>query len=294
MPAASLAQSHDHCHRVMRTAARNFYYGMNLLPIPQRRGMFALYGFMRLIDDLADDGDAPAGDRVAALERCRADAHAAIAGGGVADHPIWPAFGDTVRRFTIPVKVFDDAIDGQLRDMRHTTYDTFADLYDYCYQVASTVGIASVHIWGFSDPAVPKRAEERGIAFQLTNILRDWREDAGRGRCYLPADELDRFAMSGWTPDLPPPARFGEFMAFQVARARDYYERSAPLEGLIGPAGRPTLRIMTDIYRRILDRIAAEPVAILTGRVRLSGLEKIRVMLRHAWRARFGGDSEKI
>jgi phytoene synthase len=287
----SLDASYAYCHRLMRSAARNFYWGMRLLPPAKRQAMHALYTFMRLIDDIADDTTTdPAACTVEArrqrLEQWRATTHRAIAG-DTAGHELWPAFHDTVSRFHIPTRLFDEAIDGQLQDLTQLTYATFDDLYRYCYRVASTVGIAAVHIWGFRDSQALKLAEDRGIAMQLTNILRDLREDAARGRRYVPDEDCHRFGRCNQLPisaDHVPPG-FDELMQFETVRAREYYERSAPLEDLVDADSRPTLRIMTGIYRGILDRIAANPRAVLVGRVSLTTTEKLWLVARHAWRA---------
>jgi len=271
-PAISLNDSYAYCHELMRTAARNFYFGMSMLPEAKRQAMHALYGFMRLIDDIAD---APSGDsdKRALLENWRADMHAATIG-RFANHPIWPAFADTVRRFSIPTKIFDDAIDGQIQDLVQDTYATFKDLYLYCYRVASTVGIAAVHIWGYRDDSALKLAEERGVAMQLTNILRDIREDAARGRTYLPTEDRRQFGCEIWDPTRDPaPEGFEDLLRFESNRAREYYERSAALDDLITPDARPTLQIMTDIYRGILVRIAAHARVVLRRRVGLSTFE---------------------
>ncbi len=286
MNATTLSESYAYCHHVMRTAARNFYFGMRLLPEPKRQGMHALYTFMRAIDDLADDGQVGNDPRRANLERFRDAAHRAIAG-ETSGHALWPAFADTVNRFHIPTRLFDDAIDGQLQDLVQNTYANFDELYQYCYRVASTVGIAAIYIWGFSDPRAPQLAEQRGIAMQLTNILRDLREDAARGRCYLPADDCRLFDCNDWTPAIaPPPSRFEDLVYFQANRAAEYYDLSSPLESMIDPDARPTLGIMTDIYHGILNRIIDSPHAVLRQRVSLSTLTKLKLVARHAWRGR--------
>lgn len=283
----SLDDSYSHCHQVMCRSARNFYFGMRLLPLAKRRGMHAIYAFMRHIDDLADGPHAPdhrpqsqGNGAERELERWRGLARAAIAGDGSA-HPLLPALGDTVRRFGIPAVIFDDAIDGQLQDLRQNRYDTFAELYRYCYRVASTVGIAALHIWGFRDARAIKLAEERGVAMQLTNILRDLKEDAGRGRQYLPGEDFARFNLE--------PARLDsgqgtKFIGFEAARADSYYDSSADLESLVERDSRPALRVMTSIYRGILRRIIANPHLVLIRRVSLSTVEKMAIVARHALR----------
>jgi len=286
--AGALEESYEYCHGLMRRAARNFYYGMRLLPVAQRGAMYALYSYMRLCDDIADDAPAGVDDRMERLEQWRQSTHAAI-GGQTQGHPIWPAFGDMVGRFGIPAKIFDDAIDGQIQDLRQDRYGTFAELYAYCYRVASTVGIAAVHIWGFTGERALKLAEELGVAMQLTNILRDLREDAARGRRYLPDEDCRRFGVEGWMANgAEVPAGVVPLLQFEAHRAREYYERSAPLEEMIGAAARPTLRIMTGIYRGILDRIIESPQLVLRQRVRLSGMRKLWLVARHSWSARRG------
>lgn len=281
----TLEQSYHHCHTLMRSVARNFYYGMQLLPPDKRRGMFALYAFMRWIDDMADDAQGgPPQHRIAMLEQCRHDMHQSIAGRNE-HHLLWPAFGDTVRRFAIPVKTFDDAIDGQLQDMQQTTYQSFDELTLYCQRVASTVGIASIHIWGYHGDQAIKLASQRGIAFQLTNILRDLHEDSTRGRCYLPAEDLQRFGLQNWHFTTPAPPQFDTMMNFQIERADDFYNASSTLERLIHPDARPTLAIMTRIYRKVLYKIAAQPRAVLTQRISLGHLHKLAILAQCFWRA---------
>jgi phytoene synthase len=294
-----LQDSYAYCHELMRTAARNFYYGMRLLPEAKRNGMYALYSYMRLCDDLADGPLATAGADADALPQAaveqrrrllddwRAQTHAAIAR-PLDAHPIWPAFHDMVRRFAVPAGIFDDAIDGQIQDLQQSLYRTFDELYRYCYRVASTVGIAAVHIWGYREARAMKLAEERGIAMQLTNILRDIREDAARGRQYLPDEDLRRFDLR--LDDLGHPLKrpqFDALLQFQARRARGYYERSAELEDLVMPDARPTLQVMTGIYRRILDRISANPHLVLIRRVGLTTLEKLLVVAEQTYQAHF-------
>ncbi len=297
MSSHTLQDSYAYCHQLMRSAARNFYYGMRLLPEAKRNAMYALYGFMRLCDDLTDAPVSPSGhplpadntlsnaERRRLLTSWRDDTHAAI-DRPIQSHPIWPAFHDMVRRFQIPRQVFDDAIDGQLQDLEQSVYRTFDELYRYCYRVASTVGIAAVYIWGFRHDRAIRLAEQRGIAMQLTNILRDVREDTARGRQYLPTEDFQQF---GLTPEqLGDPQqrhRFDALLAFETERAAAYYNKSAELDELIMPDARPTLQIMTSIYRGILDRIRANPHLILIRRVSLSTFEKLSLVARHTWQA---------
>jgi phytoene synthase len=181
----------------------------------------------------------------------------------------------------VPGLIFDEVIEGQRQDLENKPFDDFAQLRTYCYRVAGVVGLASIHVWGFEGgEATEAMAIDRGIAFQLTNILRDLREDSGRGRTYLPADELSAMKVS--TEDLRDGgSRFLEMMRFQIERAQSYYERSAALEDRIERDSRPTLRAMTEIYHGLLEKIAADPQRVLSERVSLSVLSKLRI----GWRA---------
>ncbi len=269
-------QSYAYCVRVARTRAKNFYYSFLLLSKPQRRAMCAIYAFMRYCDDLSDD---PGANR-AAIDQWRAELDDALEGRFSA-HPVWPAFHHTVRRFGIPHEYFREMIDGVLGDLEPRTFETFDQLYQYCYQVASVVGLTILHIFGFDTPTALPLAEKCGVAFQLTNILRDIREDAELGRIYLPAEDLRRF---GVTPgDLRAGNRNDAFlglMRFEAARARQYYNDSAPLLDLIHPRSRPSLWALIAIYSRLLERIEATNYDVFRKRVRLSTIEKGWIVAR--------------
>ena len=269
-------QSYDYCVRVARSRAKNFYYSFLLLSKPQRRAMCAIYAFMRYCDDLSDD---PGANR-AAIERWRGELENALEG-RFSGHPMWPAFHHTVRRFGIPHEYFREMIDGVLGDLEPRTFETFDHLYRYCYQVASVVGLTIVHIFGFDTRTVLGLAEKCGVAFQLTNILRDIREDAELGRIYLPAEDLRRF---GVTPEdlragnRNPP--FLDLMRFEAARARKYYDESVPLLDLVHPRSRPSLWALIAIYSRLLERIEATNYDVFRKRVRLSAIEKGWIVAR--------------
>ena len=292
-----LTASFDHCRYVTRTQAKNFYYGLKLMPQPKRSAMFAVYAWMRAADDLADE-PGQHDEKVSRLEAFRRQTMAAIdpsAGlserflGVGQEDLIWPAVRKTVHDYHIPSRYLQEMIDGQLLDQHKTRYDNFEQLYGYCYKVASVVGLVCISVWGYSgEQATEKLAEYRGIALQLTNILRDVVEDARRGRVYIPADELIRF---GFDPDSfadqvltgTPDTAFDELMAFQTTRARRYYEMSADLESHIDPACRPTSWAMMRIYDRLLRKIARRPRSVLTGSVNLARAEKLCIALRAAW-----------
>jgi phytoene synthase len=297
-PAVPLDQSRAYCEQVTKTYARNFYYGLRLLPEEKRASMYALYAWMRLVDDIADHEDGrPLDQRAQELELWRAQTHAALDG----DTPtsaegftpptlrestlLWPAFQDMAARHSVPRKIFDDVIAGQVQDLSPIVFHTFDQLHEYCYRVAGVVGLASIYVWGFRGGAETEElAVHRGLAFQLTNILRDLKEDAQRNRFYLPLDEtrdaasIDRLR----TGDVN--GKFEEMMRAQIARAEDYYRRSAPLEDRIDPDSRPTLVAMTEIYHSLLKKIARRPTRVLRHRVSLSVFAKLRIgykALRH-------------
>src|SRR5450432_1253702 len=213
-------QSYAYCRRVARSRAKNFYYSFLLLSRQQRKAMCAVYAFMRYCDDLSDE---PGASREP-LERWRTALDHALAG-QYDGHPTLPAFHDTVQRYRIPRQYFHEMIDGVSSDLQPRRIQTFDELYRYCYQVASVVGLTIIHIFGFDSPAALPLAEKCGVAFQLTNILRDVREDLERGRMYLPAEDLRRFGLT--EEDLRSGKRTPEFielMRFEAGRARAYYQ----------------------------------------------------------------------
>ncbi|MBI1899319.1 MAG: phytoene/squalene synthase family protein [Acidobacteria bacterium] len=270
-----LAQSYEYCRRVARARARNFYYSFLLLPKPRRDAMCAIYAFMRTCDDLSDD---PALAGREPLAEWRSELERALAG-EPGTHPCWPAFADTVRRYSIPHEYFRDMLDGVSGDLDAREFATFADLRQYCYRVASVVGLVTVHIFGFDSPRALELAETCGVAFQLTNILRDVKEDAGRGRLYLPREDLERFGLTRETLCSALP-QFRALMQFEVARTRKLYEQSRPLIGMVSPATRPALWALIEIYRRLLDRIERSNYDVLTRRVRLPAWEKAWIVVR--------------
>jgi phytoene synthase len=286
-----VARSRAYCEQLTRTQARNFYYGLKLLPEPKRSAMFTLYAYMRLVDDIADDelGGRPVRQRVEELEAWREQTHTILDGRstGNSTHDdgqrLWPAFAEMVSEYRMPRHIFDDVIAGQRQDLEPEPFDSFAQLREYCYRVAGTVGLASIYIWGFEGGAETENlAIDRGVAFQLTNILRDLREDATRGRTYLPREELAVLNVS--EDDLRRGAggdAFRELMRFQIDRAEAFYQKSRPLEQRIQRDSRATLVAMTQIYHGLLKKVAAEPERVLRERVSLSLLSKLMI----GWRA---------
>lgn len=277
----SPVQSYRYCRSVARRRARNFYYSFLLLPAAQRDAMCAIYAFMRHCDDLSDDpGSAEAARR--AIARWRLELESAL-DGRYGDCPLWPAFHDTVRRYRIPREYFFEMIEGVASDLESRRFQTFAELQRYCYQVASVVGLTIIHIFGFRSPDALSLAENCGVAFQLTNILRDIREDLARGRLYLPLEDLQRFGLSDESlraGDSPP--GLAELVRFEAARAREHYAQGRKLIGLIEPASRPSLWALIEIYSRLLDRIDRAGAEVLERRIELPWFEKLRIVARAA------------
>jgi phytoene synthase len=286
--AVRLARSDDYCRELSRTQAKNFYYGMKLTPPDQRRSMFALYAWMRRADDLADESGDAAG-KEAALRRFEAQTDQVIDGDAAAmgDDPLWPAVRRMVLEHRIPRQHLHDMIAGQLLDQRVTCYATFDQLYDYCYKVASVVGLCCLEIWGYDGGAETRRmAEWRGVAFQLTNILRDVAEDARRDRVYLPGEWCGGTCPEPSTILGPESGRLGPGLTMLAARAEEYYRRSEELDQRVHPGGRACLWAMTQIYLGLLRKMLPDPSVALRRRVRLSGWRKGWIALRATWRSR--------
>jgi phytoene synthase len=201
-------------------------------------------------------------------------------------HPMLPALADTARRFQIPHQYFSDLIRGTEMDLTVTRYQTFDELYNYCYHVASVIGLFCIHIFGFTATSAKRYAEYRGVAFQLTNILRDVKEDAARGRIYLPIEDLRKFGVSeaevlaGQWSD-----RMRDLLRFQGGRAEDFYAKSEPLQALIERRSRPALAVMTNIYHALLHKIAARDFNVMNGKIHLSTPAKIGLAASSWFRA---------
>lgn len=273
----ALRESYRFCHQVARREARNFYYSFLLLPPERRRAMCALYAFMRQTDDLADC-DAPTDLKRQSLDAWR----------NALDRPHddWPgrlALVDTIARRAIPTTYLHEVIDGVVQDIEPQPFDSFDALYRYCYLVASTVGLCCIHVWGFrsEDGRAERLAERCGIALQLTNIVRDVREDALNGRIYLPQDDLARFGVRPEDLTAPTPTdALRRLLQYQGERAYQYYAEAAPLIDLVAPVGKPVLRTIVGIYRALLDRMSQSNYEVLERRVSLSPLHKTAIMVR--------------
>lgn len=273
---AQLADSYRHCKRISRRAASSFYWSFSLLPREQRDAMYAIYAFSRHTDDL--------GDCLAATDVRRANLEAwreslAHALRGTFDDPSWPAVVDTIQRFSIPPDCLYEVIDGVAMDLVPPDYESFQDLRRYCYRVASAVGLACIHIWGFNDERSLQLAQTCGVAFQMTNILRDLREDAVRGRVYLPREELTHFGYS--VRDIEEgtiDARLRAMMQFQIDRTERLYQEVTPLASMIAPRSRYAFLAMFATYRALLAEIKRRDGDVFSRPVRLSYGKRLRII----------------
>jgi phytoene synthase len=283
MPDA-LRQSYGYCQALARREARNFYYSFLTLPRDRFRAMCALYAFMRVTDDLSDSG-ASMHSRGAALDDWQAQLRSALAG-EAPGHPSLPALADAVARYNVPARHLEEVITGVRMDLRCPRYESFEDLSRYCYHVAGAVGLACIHIWGFRDQRAIPAAIDCGLAFQLTNILRDVREDAQRGRLYLPLEDLARFGLEPEeVSDGAADPRVRQLLAFEAGRARQYYAKARLLVDHLEPCGRPVLETMLAIYGGLLGEMERRGFDVFSRRVELSRARKWRLVLRAAARA---------
>ena len=277
-----------YCGEITKHRARNFYYGLKLAPEPQRSALFTIYAWMRYADDLVDDASDGSKKCLQQIEAFSAYTDAALAGNEVQDDdPMWIALADVAKRFEVKPQFFHAMLQGQVDDLAGRHYETFEQVREYCTRVASSVGLICISIWGFENPDAPKLAIDRGIAFQLTNILRDYREDYDVGRIYLPAEDfaahnLEPQQLRNWSV----PDKCRQFINAQAQRAKSYYDRSRLLDQMITPSCRPALWAMTTIYRSLLGKIQQQPAQIIESkRVRLGAWHKGMI----AFRAKFGG-----
>ena len=293
-------EAYQQCEQITWEQARNFAYGIRLLPRDKRRALAAVYAFARRIDDIGD-GDLPPETKTTQLEQARDQVHALVAAAkaakdvkdakdgnanGIDDNdPVLVALVDTGARFDVPLVAFTELIDGCLADVNQASYKTFDDLLWYCRCVAGSIGRLSLGIYGASHPEKQaKLADDLGVALQITNILRDVREDFRNNRIYLPAEDLTRFGIEFAPFGEPEPfptaamqARFATLVEFEAARAREWYGSGLRLLATIDRRSAACTGAMAGIYRRLLDRIAANPHAVLEGRMSLPGSEKALV-----------------
>jgi phytoene synthase len=284
-----LSEAYAECERITWSQARNFAYGIRLLPPAKRRGLAVIYAFARRIDDIGD-GTLPPEEKIAALEQAR-QAIATLTAASQ-DDPVLMALADVERNFPVPMPAFGELIDGCVADVRGTSYQTFDDLLYYCRCVAGSIGRLSLGIFGTGHDAGPttqaiELADSLGVALQLTNILRDIREDRQNGRVYLPAEDLAKFDCDPDRLGQSTQPGFVRLVEFEAERARDWYATGWKLLSLLDRRSAACTGAMAGIYRRLLERIAAEPAAVLRGRMSLSGREKATVAVK-ALTGRFG------
>lgn len=299
---AQLTMAYSVCRGITRTNAKNFYYAFLVLPKRKREALCAVYAFMRRCDDIADDASASLEERRFKLNTWLDALHRAQQG-DPSDDPILLALTDTQRRYTIRAGLLDELAMGTAMDVADPAaasqgvpvpgtadpaltnkgltvqYRTFDDLKLYCHRVASVVGLVCIHVFGYRDPAAEALAEQCGLAFQLTNIIRDVKEDAAMGRVYLPEEDLAKFGLSAAellaTPDA---ARFRPLLALEADRARQFYQAGEQLIPYISEDSRPALWVLVNIYRKLLEKIVQRQYDVFSGKVSLTVSEKLRIL----------------
>ncbi len=265
--------AYDYCVDLARREARNFYYAFRTLPPRKRRATCAVYAFARRVDDIAD-GDSPSPNKLEQLNALRSELHNAFSGSPRG--PVLTALLHSSREFAIPQGLFEQIVSGVEMDIAPRRYETFDDLREYCYLVASVVGLISIEILGYNNHRARRAAIDLGIAMQLANILRDLREDAAAGRVYLPQEDLRRFGYS--ENDLTRSVLNDSFVAlmrFETRRARNFFASGAQLLNYLDPRSRACPAVLSAIYSRLLDRIEARRYDVFTERVSLSSAEKL-------------------
>ena len=291
---AQLTIAYSVCRGITRANAKNFYYAFLVLPKRKRQALCAVYAFMRRCDDIADDPTLSFEDRRQKLDTWL-DALHRVQQGQPSDDPILLALNDAQHRYTIPAGLLDDLAMGTAMDVVDLAadssgvstplnaqtpqltvqYKTFDDLKLYCYRVASVVGLVCIHIFGYRDPAAEALAEQCGLAFQLTNIIRDVKEDAAMGRVYLPEEDLARFDLTA--ADLlaaPDAARFRPLLKLEADRAREGYQAGDQLIPYISEDSQPALFVLVNIYRKLLEKIAERQYDVFSGKSQSDGQRK--------------------
>ena len=277
-----LEAAYQECQRITRREARNFYYAFVILPPARRRAIYVAYAFCRYCDD-AVDSEASTEEKLVRLAELRQQLKQCYQ--GQASGPVFTGLAHVAREYAIPREYFDEVLSGMEADLVKTRYQDFDELRQYCYQVASAVGLICIHIFGFKDARARTHAIDLGLAMQLTNIARDVKEDLEFGRIYLPQDELARFGcteedlLSGSVSDA-----FREMMRFHTQRAREYFHSGFQLLPYLNPRSRACVSVLGGIYSELLDRIESANYDVFSRRVSLSTSEKLAVMAR-AWAA---------
>jgi phytoene synthase len=288
-----LAHAYAVCRGIARRSAKNFYYGFVVLPSEKRNAFCAVYAFMRHADDISDGPDLSLQEKRHKLDAWLESAKQVFEGKPT-DDPVLMALADSQKRFKIPVDLFEKLVYGTALDLEiparvdspAVVCRTFEELRHYCYHVASVVGLVCIRIFGYQDSKAELLAEDCGLAFQLTNIIRDIKEDAGMGRIYLPEEDLTRFGLS---PEqlahrslsaASKPQQLRPVLEFEAERARRYYASAKWLMELIEEDSRPALWVLVEIYSRLLKKITDRNYDVLTERVHLTFFEKLKVLSR--------------
>jgi 15-cis-phytoene synthase len=287
------------CRHIARSAAKNFYYGFLVLPARKRNALSAVYAFMRHADDISDDPAIPAQQRREKLDEW-INALRRVVAGERTDDPVLFALADSQKSYNIPIELLEKLVLGTAMDVAQRDaapkpasdtgtaplqYDTFEQLYDYCYHVASVVGLICIRIFGYRDPRAEKLAEQTGVAFQLTNIIRDVKEDAEMGRVYLPREDLVRFGVEAQSlTNGTASAALRPVLEFEAERAREFYRAADELLPLVDEESQAALWTLVEIYRRLLKRISARNYDVFAERVRLSTAEKLAVLGKGFWK----------
>jgi phytoene synthase len=289
--ASQLGMAYSVCRSIARSAAKNFYYGFMVLPRRKRNALSAVYAFMRRCDDITDDNALSPDDRQIKLAEWLDKVHRALAAQPT-DDPVLLALTDTQRIYQIPIGLLDQLAFGTAADLDQPQaeqgdpaavvprYQTFEELRQYCYGVASVVGLVCIKVFGYRDPAAEPLAESCGLAFQLTNIIRDVKEDVGMGRIYFPQEDLTQCGLSA--ADLATPnidlARVRPLLALEAERARECYRAGEELIPLVNEDSQPGLWVLLNVYRRLLEKIASKQYDVFSERVRLTVPEKLTVL----------------
>ncbi len=278
-----LRAAYSVCRHIARSAAKNFYYGFRVLPAAKRDALCAVYAFMRRADDISDDPAIPFEQRREKLDQWMFSLRRVVSGEKT-DDPVLLALADTQKLYNVPLELLEKLVHGTAMDVAGDStlqYQTFDQLYDYCYHVASVVGLVCIRIFGYRDPRAEKLAERTGIAFQLTNILRDVKEDSQLGRIYIPREDFECF---GIDPKVlsngNAAATLRPVLVCEAERAREYYRSADELLPLIDEDSQPALWTLVEIYRRLLERIAERNYDVFSERIGLSTREKLGILAK--------------
>jgi len=302
---SQLAVAYSVCRSIARSSAKNFYYAFLALPRHKREALCAVYAYMRRCDDISDDASLPVRERRLKLADWLDTFHRVMQG-NPSDDPVLIALADAQRRFKIPIHLLEQLALGTAMDLAEEAdddepefargkfqetaektndaqptirYATFDDLYQYCYRVASVVGLVCIRIFGYRDPMAEPLAERCGLAFQMTNIIRDVKEDASMGRVYLPEEDLAKFQLDpAELQGTPDPARWRPLLALEADRAREFYGAGEELIPYISEDSQPALWVLITIYHQLLEKIASQEYDVFTNRISLTSWQKLKVL----------------